>query len=98
MRSMRTSRSRHAMAILAIAVSMAVPIAGLEATLTARAAGAAAVPGIPRWAYALQAADGAARVVWTAPASDGGSARGCVREALVGTQSAMRRGRSTSHH
>jgi hypothetical protein len=58
-----------------VAVLMAVPFAGVGATLTARAAGAdPTVPSAPRSPIAAPSGSTGARVSWKAPASDGGSA------------------------
>jgi hypothetical protein len=65
--------SRRALSLFAAAALLAVPVAGFETTVTARAAAAATAPGAPRWPYALQWGSTAAKVVWTAPASTGGS-------------------------
>ena len=69
-----TMRTRSTTARIGLAVLAAVPFAGVGATVTARAAGAAGVPGVPRTVSAVQAGEGAARVMWKAPASNGGAA------------------------
>jgi hypothetical protein len=56
-----------------VAALMAASVAGVEATITASAVGAASVPGPPRGVSA-DPGDGAATVSWKAPLSDGGSA------------------------
>jgi Fibronectin type III domain len=70
-------RSRHAIATLAATTLMLVPLGGFAVTIGARAAGAAAVPGVPRAVSAVQFGEGgsgAAKIGWLVPTSDGGSA------------------------
>jgi Fibronectin type III domain len=68
-------RSHGRMRPVLVAVLMAVPFAGVGATLTARAAGAdPAAPSAPRSPIAVPSGSTGARVSWNAPASDGGSA------------------------
>ena len=56
-----------------VAMLMAVPLAGAGATLTARAAGAASVPGAPQAVSAVQHGSTAAQLTWQFPASNGGA-------------------------
>ena len=56
---------------LLVAMLMAVPFAGVGATLTAHAAGAASVPGVPT-VSAVQRGPGGARVSWKLPVADNG--------------------------
>jgi hypothetical protein len=68
------SRCRSRLQSVLLALVMAVPFAGVGATLTARAAGAdPTVPGPPRNAIAAPSGSTGAKVSWNAPASDGGS-------------------------
>jgi len=68
MRAFRTT------ARISLAALVTVSFAGLDGAISARTAGAAAVPGAPKSVIASQQGSGGARVSWKAPASDGGSA------------------------
>ena len=67
------SRCHGRMRPILVAMLMAVPFAGVGATLTAHAAGAASAPGVPLAVGAIQRGPGGARVSWKLPATNGGS-------------------------
>ena len=67
-------RTRSALARCALTGCMVIALVGLDVALVSGPAGAAALPGAPRSVFALPNGSTGARVTWSAPASDGGSA------------------------